>query len=137
MDPFGDAGNGELRPEVIVERDRGGEESLEGGLLHRFGRGALVTGVEVIVEEGAEVYLVERIGRSGRLDRLAHYRIGDGQIHRRLRRGCFTVQIGDIARRSIGARRIHHRRFQDVILGVEYPLAFQKRHQLFRCNLFA
>ena len=52
-------------------------------------------------------------------------------------RGGLGVQIRDIARRTIGARRIDHRRFEDMVLRVLYALALEQGHQLLGCDFFA
>ena len=64
---LGDDADAQLRAQMIAQRDRRGEERLERGLLDRFRRRALVAGVQIIVEEAAEIDLVEGIGGRRRL----------------------------------------------------------------------
>src|SRR6202021_2284603 len=55
-------GDAQLRAKIIAQRDRGGKKSLERRLFDRLGSRTLVSRVEVVVEKGAEIDLVERIG---------------------------------------------------------------------------
>src|SRR5579859_2301522 len=108
---------------MIVERYRRGKKRLERGLIDSFSGGALVTGVEIIVEEGAEIDLVERVGGRGWIDRFSGRRIG-AHIGGRLRSGSLAEKVGDIPGGAVGAGGIHHGVFEDVVLWVQDPLAF-------------
>ena len=60
-----------------AERDRRREKRLEGRLLDGFRGRALVAGVEVVVEERAEIDLVERVGGRLVFDRFRALQVGD------------------------------------------------------------
>ncbi len=51
----------QLRVQMIGQRDRRGKKSFKRRLFDRFGRRALIAGIQIIVEEGAEIDLVERV----------------------------------------------------------------------------
>jgi hypothetical protein len=64
---------------MIAQRNGRRKERLKGRLLYRFGSGALVAGVEVVVEKRTEVDLVEWIGGCRRFRQLVRRgRIGHG-----------------------------------------------------------
>ena len=51
-----------LRLQVIGKGDGSGKKRFKGRLLDRLGRRTFVPRIEVVVEEGAEIDLIERIG---------------------------------------------------------------------------
>src|SRR5437870_5174777 len=61
-DAVGNQANAQLRPQMIAQSNGSRQESLKGRFLYRFRGRTLVAGVEVVVEERAEIDLIERIG---------------------------------------------------------------------------
>ena len=68
-DLVGNQADAQLRAQVVAQGDGRGKEGLERGLFHRFRGGALVAGIEIVVEKRAEIDFVERV-RGGRRFRL-------------------------------------------------------------------
>jgi hypothetical protein len=79
---FGNHADAQLRAQMIAQGDGRREERLERRLFDRFRSWRPISGIEVVVEEGAEIDLVERVGDSrgfeGRIGDGGNFRLGHG-----------------------------------------------------------
>ena len=124
---------------MIAQGDGSGKKSLERGLLHGLRSGTLVTGVQVVVEKGAKVDLVEWVCGGGRFHGVGcgRFRTGGVNLDRPLER--LRAQVGrNFAGNSVGVRGVAQGRFQELLVGwIADPLGLQQGQQFFRRNLFA
>ena len=149
-DFFAEGDQGQLRMEVIGKRDRRGKEGFKRGLFDVFGCGAFVTGIEIVVEVGAEIDFVEGIGWRGRL---GSFRGGgargcvDGCVGGGARRALHVFDSSDVGRIDTfgGVCAIRHVHFHGtgghiqnrLVGGIGHALGFEQRLQFFGRQLFA
>ena len=123
----------QLCAQMLPQRNRRGKKGLERRLFDRFRRRALISGVQIVVEKGAEIDFVEGIGRGGRFQqrirRDSHFRFGHRRCGRFLRIGEYAAVDGDIGQRSIeGAGRIENGGVQDfAVRRVGHALGLEQR----------
>ena len=137
-DCFGQRHQRELGVQMIAERYRRGKKCLERRLFDILRSRALVAGVQIFVEIGAEIDLVERIGGGFGFDDLGRLGSRCGFDDGRLR----IADGGGFDLRAVGLLAIAVRRpggdFQNgLIRRFRQPLGFEQRLQLLRRQLLA